>query len=156
LGLAQRANVVGEVRERATAEKGGVSPTQAKTGNRQTLLLFQPGSSGRMAIPLSLVARLEEFERSQVEQAGQQEVVQYRGQILPLIRVANVVLPSSATASDLPAGLNGAARLPLQVVVYAEHGRSVNAFSTLWSRKWCSSIRRGMPEFWARCWCSSA
>ena len=117
--------VVGEVRERATAEKGGVSPTQAKTGNRQTLLLFQPGSSGRMAIPLSLVARLEEFERSQVEQAGQQEVVQYRGQILPLIRVANVVLPSSATASDLPAGLNGAARLPLQVVVYAEHGRSV-------------------------------
>ena len=125
LGLAQRANVVGEVRERATAEKGGVSPTQAKTGNRQTLLLFQPGSSGRMAIPLSLVARLEEFERSQVEQAGQQEVVQYRGQILPLIRVANVVLPSSATASDLPAGLNGAARLPLQVVVYAEHGRSV-------------------------------
>ncbi len=125
LGLAQRANVIGEVRERTTTEKGGAGHAQAKTGNRQTLLLFQPGSSGRMAIPLSLVARLEEFERSKVEQAGQQEVVQYRGQILPLIRVANVVLPSPATAPDATAGLNGTARLPLQVVVYAQHGRSV-------------------------------
>jgi hypothetical protein len=40
-----------------------------------------------MAILLSLVARLEEFSQSVVEKAGGQEVVQYRGQILPLIRL---------------------------------------------------------------------
>lgn len=125
MGLAQRANVVSEVRERAAGDKGGLSATNTKTGNRQTLLLFQPGSTGRMAMPLSLVARLEEFDRGKVEQAGEQEVVQYRGRILPLIRVANVVLTSSASASDVAVGAGAAARLPLQVVVYAEHGRSV-------------------------------
>ena len=39
-----------------------------------------------MAIPLSMVARLEEFALDEVvEQAAGREVVQYRGAILPLI-----------------------------------------------------------------------
>ena len=47
-----------------------------------------------MAIPLSMVARLEEFPRSALEQAGDLDVVQYRDQILPLIHLAKV-LPTS-------------------------------------------------------------
>ena len=50
-----------------------------------------------MAIPLSMVARLEEFPRAQVERSGSQEVVQYRGQILPLIDLAKH-LPSAGEA----------------------------------------------------------
>jgi two-component system, chemotaxis family, sensor kinase CheA len=117
LGLAQRANVVSAVHDHAVEDRE-TSTTEKTTGNRQTLLLFQSGKQGRMAIPLSLVARLEEFARSAVESAGERQVVQYRGQIMPLIRVAEAVnLPPSDLAGD--------AEAPLQVVVYAERGRSV-------------------------------
>jgi two-component system chemotaxis sensor kinase CheA len=120
LGLAQKANVISELRDRAMAAKQA-SADEKSADNRQTLLLFQTGKNGRMAIPLSLVARLEEFASSTVEHTGQRQVVQYRGQIMPLIRIAEAVgLPEGdpgKTAFDPQA--------PLQVVVYAEQGRSV-------------------------------
>jgi len=119
LGLAQRASVVGEVRDRAATEKGGEDSFGAGNARQHNaVLLFQYGESARMAIDLALVARLEEFSRDSVELAGEQEVVQYRGQIMPLLRVSEV--------------LAGRLRKPiedrqesLQVVVYAGQGRSV-------------------------------
>lgn len=115
LGIAQRANVVSEVRDRALTDK--VKTTQEQSLDRQTLLLLGIGENGRMAIPLSMVARLEEFPSSMVEKAGDQEVVQYRGQILPLIRLSEVIHTYSSSTAE--------AQDPLQVVVYSEHGRSV-------------------------------
>jgi two-component system chemotaxis sensor kinase CheA len=70
-----------------------------------------------MAIPLSMVARLEEFPPSAVEHAGAQEVVRYRGQILPLIRVSKHV----PVVREIPHDLQEL----MQVVVYSEQGRSV-------------------------------
>jgi len=120
LGLAQKASVISELQDRAMAVKEP-SSGEKNAGNRQTLLLFQTGKNGRMAVPLSLVARLEEFASSKVESTGEQQVVQYRGQIMPLIRISDAVeLPENEhgeTAAD--------AQAPLQVVVYAEQGRSV-------------------------------
>jgi len=113
MGLAQHANVVAEVRDRAVA---GKTKAAEKVDERQTLLLFNAGQNSRMAIPLSMVARLEEFPRSQVERSGNQEVVQYRGQILPLIQIANYLPNATATRSEAD---------PVQVVVYSEAGRSV-------------------------------
>ena len=120
LGLAQKANVISEQQDRAVAAKEA-SSGEKTAGDRQTLLLFQTGKNGRMAVPLSLVARLEEFAVSKVENTGQQQVVQYRGQIMPLIRISEAV--------DLPEGETGKTAVdpqaPLQVVVYVEQGRSV-------------------------------
>jgi len=48
------------------------------------------GEEGRMAMLLSQVARLEEFALSKIERSGAQEVVQYRGQIMPLVRLSQV------------------------------------------------------------------
>lgn len=115
LGIAQRANVVSEVRGRVLTDK--VKPAQEQALDRQTLLLLGIGETGRMAIPLSMVARLEEFPSSMVEKAGSQEVVQYRGQILPLIRLSEVIYTYTSSAAET--------QDPLQVVVYSEHGRSV-------------------------------
>ena len=56
--------------------------------DEHTLLLAENGLEGRVAIPLSMVARLEEFPRTVVERAGSQEVMQYRGQIIPLVRLS--------------------------------------------------------------------
>jgi two-component system chemotaxis sensor kinase CheA len=113
MGLAQHANVIAEVHDRSLA---GKTKAVERVDERQTLLLFNAGQAARMAIPLSMVARLEEFPRAQVERSGNQEVIQYRGQILPLIQIANY-LPSAGPA---PAQCD-----PMQVVVYSEGGRSV-------------------------------
>jgi two-component system chemotaxis sensor kinase CheA len=115
LGIAQRANVVSEVRDRALTDK--VKQTQEQLVDRQTLLLLGIGVTGRLAIPLSMVARLEEFPASMVEKAGGQEVVQYRGQIMPLIRLSEIIHTYSCDATETPD--------PLQVVVYSAQGRSV-------------------------------
>lgn len=88
LGLAQRAGVVTETRERAMAETIVAS---AREEEKQTFLLFAGPGDSRMAIPLRTLARLEEFPVAQVEVSGGQWVTQYRGQILPLVRL-NVVL----------------------------------------------------------------
>ncbi len=120
LGLAQRANVISAVHDHAVEGRES-SAVDKIAGKRQTLLLFQTGEQGRMAIPLSLVARLEEFARSAVESAGQRQVVQYRGQIMPLIRIAEAVGSPQGDADKTAVD----AQSPLQVVVYAEDGRSV-------------------------------
>lgn len=119
-GLAQRAQVI-SVRESALADKEQKKSAAKEevAPDHQTLLVVQCGEQGRMAIPLSLVARLEEFPSSAIEMAGPQEVMQYRGQIMPLIRLSKVI----AGASRETCAAGGEARL--QVVVYSEAGRSV-------------------------------
>jgi two-component system, chemotaxis family, sensor kinase CheA len=117
LGLAQHARVLSEVRERVITADTEAESEEAGSG-RQTLLLFDAGSCSRMAIPLSTVARLEEFPRANIERAGGRQVVQYRGQILPLIRVAEYVAGGARHALSEDSE-------KLQVVVYSEAGRSV-------------------------------
>ena len=121
LGLAQHASVVSEVKDRALAEQEAQDAEQ--DDDRQTLLLFRTPDDGRMAIPLSMVARLEEFPRDRIERAGPQEVVQYRGTILPLVHINNVLserraVPRASEAEQQQSDL-------VQVVVYTSEGRSV-------------------------------
>jgi two-component system, chemotaxis family, sensor kinase CheA len=115
LGLAQRAKVVSQVRDRSIVE--AKVQARAETANRQTLLLFAVGETGRLAIPLSLVARLEEFARSRVEMAADHDVVQYRGQIMPLVDVG-ALMPGYGEST-------GSTDDPVQVIVYSYLGRSV-------------------------------
>jgi len=117
-GLAQRANLAARGRENFAAQEN--SKNAVSGGEfRQTLLLFEGQGKTRMAIPLSSVARLEEFAQNRIERCGAREVVQYRGQILPLIRVSEVVDGGMAVSDpDEP-------QSPLEVVVYTEKGRSV-------------------------------
>jgi two-component system chemotaxis sensor kinase CheA len=115
MGLAQRAKVVGEIHHRAVAEMTENEIGKAdEQGQHNALLLIQHGEAGRMAIDLSQVARLEEFPRDSVEVAADREVVQYRGQIMPLLRVSEAL--GSHQQNDAAS---------LQVVVYSDQGRSV-------------------------------
>ncbi|NKE73066.1 chemotaxis protein CheW [Candidatus Manganitrophus noduliformans] len=71
---------------------------------QETLLLFSLSGQDRYAIPLELVTRLEEFKTSTIEQAAGREVVQYRGDLLPLIRLDRVIGNGSTGAGEtLPA-----------------------------------------------------
>ena len=93
LGIAQMANVVAELRSHAVAERAAKNIESA--ANRHTWLLFRVGEDGRMATQLSSVSRLEEIPVNLVERSGAREVVQYRRQIMPLIRVSDLLGRSS-------------------------------------------------------------
>ena len=88
LGIAQLSGVLAESHEAARAD----DRHEARAGgSRQRLLLFQAAGFERLAMPLSLVARLEEFPRAQLEHAAGSRVVQYRGRILPLVRLETLL-----------------------------------------------------------------
>jgi two-component system chemotaxis sensor kinase CheA len=53
------------------------------------LLTFRAGSQARKAVPLSLVARLEEIDCRAIEVSNGRHVVQYRGRLMPLLRVSD-------------------------------------------------------------------
>ncbi|HEX8344044.1 MAG TPA: chemotaxis protein CheA [Actinoplanes sp.] len=92
----------------------GTSRAASTTARAERLLVTAVGDR-RVAIPLDTVTRLEEFPRDRVEHAGSREVVQYRGQILPLVRLSHL-LGSYAEVEE---------RDTVSVVVYSEGGRSV-------------------------------
>jgi two-component system, chemotaxis family, sensor kinase CheA len=83
-------------------------------GSGERLLVTAVGER-RVAIPLDTVTRLEEFPRDRIEHAGSREVVQYRGQILPLVRLSHLL---GAYGEELEGDT-------VSVVVYSEGGRSV-------------------------------
>ena len=67
----------------------------------QMMLLFRAGRYDRLAVPLVLVDRLEEVDRSKVERAAGRAVLHYRNQILPLVSLSAVLDPGSPdTALD--------------------------------------------------------
>ena len=117
LGLAQRANVVAEAHESAHAEAPGESGAEGFR-DEHALLLAENGLEGRVAIPLSIVARLEEFPRTVIERAGTQEVMQYRGQIIPLVRLSEII--PSPTDPEMLANARS-----IQVVIYSEGKHTV-------------------------------
>jgi two-component system chemotaxis sensor kinase CheA len=110
MGIAERANVISAARDRNMTD--GAKKELSRERAKRTVLLFGVHGEERMAIPLSMVARLEEFPRSRVERSNGKHVVQYRGRILPLLDLSGAI-GEDATAA------------PLQVIVYSEQGRSV-------------------------------
>jgi two-component system, chemotaxis family, sensor kinase CheA len=88
LGLAQSSSIVAEAHERALSEQ---EQAKGAGGDRQKLVLFAGRADSRMAVPLSMLARLENIPGSEVERSGNQWVTQYRGQILRLIRVSHAL-----------------------------------------------------------------
>ena len=114
IGIAQSANVVSQTRERAI--NNTTAAFQETGGERQALLICRHGKDERIGIPLSSVARLEQFPLSTVERSSAHQVVQYRGEIMPLVRLAQVLGAS---------GYDEESKETIEVVVYSERGKSV-------------------------------
>jgi two-component system chemotaxis sensor kinase CheA len=115
LGIGQRSGILTnrETQRHAEAE------AQAAAGSEtQRMLLFRAGSFSRLAVPLSMVARLEEFPQTAVERAGGRHVVQYRGGILTMVSLASVLEPELAADTAV-------ARDPVQAIVFADGQRTL-------------------------------
>ena len=80
------AAATGEV---SVADAGMVEETKrdGKGDDVTALLVFTAGGAEPKAVPLSLVARLEEIDRSAIETSNARLVVQYRGQLMPLVKM---------------------------------------------------------------------
>jgi two-component system, chemotaxis family, sensor kinase CheA len=115
-GLGTKAHAVGKGKE------GKRAATVAAGEEKEPLLLFQSPDEGRMGIPLSQVVRLEEMQVSKVEGAGDVEVIQYRGEILPLVRVFQVLPERRRNPRSPDAGVQPDV---LPVVVHSHGGRHV-------------------------------
>ena len=69
------------------AEEAGdeVATTRRPSEGLETLLVFHAGDAEPKAVPLSLVARLEEVSVADIETSNGKMVVQYRGHLMPLV-----------------------------------------------------------------------
>src|SRR5205823_11894249 len=73
----------------------------AEAANTESMLVFRAGSPQPKAVLLSLVTRLEEIDARTIEAAGGRALVQYRGQLMPLIPVHEDVRRSEEHTSEL-------------------------------------------------------
>src|SRR3982750_274600 len=82
-GIAQAIGTAGSGAEAEEAE----AQRNAGMDNTMSLLVFRAGSQEPKAVPLSLVTRLEEIDCKKIEFSNGRHLVQYRGQLMPLVRV---------------------------------------------------------------------
>ncbi len=113
-GLARLAGIVSQSRD---SKRHDASTADAHHEVQQAFLIFRAGSFKRLAVPLALVARLEQFPRRAIEFASSRPVLHYREQILPLLDLNEVLEPGAATSA--------AESETIQVIVFEDGSRRV-------------------------------
>ena len=107
-GIAQRMGTAATAKHLAEA---GREAQRTDDGVVESMLVFRAGSPHPKAVPLSLVTRLEEINAGTIETSNGRSVVQYRGQLMPLVPVNTDVRIKSEGAQPL--------------LVFADQGRSM-------------------------------
>ncbi|MFT3710959.1 MAG: chemotaxis protein CheA [Archangium sp.] len=113
VGLAASARIGATTGERRAAHDT-VADEETAEGARESWLAFRAGGDRRMALPLSLVTRLEELPSKSLERSAGRDVVQYRNHIMPLLDLGEVVAGQRAERGE-----------KLQVIVFTQHDRSI-------------------------------
>jgi two-component system, chemotaxis family, sensor kinase CheA len=117
IGLAQRARVIRETQKSAGGSYSShVLP--ADSPPRQALLLARNGPQAQVAIPLSAVARLERLPASFLRRTGQREVMEYRGHVIPVLRLSQALAPADMAQPT-------ASGNTLEAVIYTDQGHTV-------------------------------
>ncbi|HYF08067.1 MAG TPA: chemotaxis protein CheW [Acetobacteraceae bacterium] len=90
-GIARAAGLGAEGGGEGAGEPAGT--TAQRSTERTALLLFRAGEGAPKAVPLGLVSRLEDIPSERIERSGETAVVQYRGQLMPLVSMDGGPLP---------------------------------------------------------------
>jgi two-component system chemotaxis sensor kinase CheA len=120
-GIARTAGVVTETGHSILREAPGdrLLPDHAgPAAVRLPLLVFEARDDWRVALPLRSIARLEDVDVTAIEHVGDRRVMQYRGGIMPVVRIAHLLDPASP-----PAPSPGGPTIP--VLVCRHQGRNV-------------------------------
>jgi two-component system, chemotaxis family, sensor kinase CheA len=81
------AAATGEISVGADRSAADQSIVRGRQIDKTSLLLFKAGDDSPKAVPLALVARLEEIDRKEIEYSNGKPVVQYRGKLMPLVPI---------------------------------------------------------------------
>ncbi|MFH5924841.1 chemotaxis protein CheW [Roseomonas xinghualingensis] len=93
-GIARATGVGAEgVQEEA---RRGAAIASSSSVERMSLLLFRAGNGAPRAVPLGLVARLEDLSGDRIEMSHGRPVVQYRGALMPLVPMNDSWMPPAA------------------------------------------------------------
>jgi two-component system chemotaxis sensor kinase CheA len=84
-----RANGIAGGEQRLAETAAPVFAAQSEA--RMAMLLFRAGGPEPKAVPLGLVARLEDIERDRIETSSGLPVVQYRGRLMPLVALSGTL-----------------------------------------------------------------
>jgi two-component system chemotaxis sensor kinase CheA len=97
---------------RASSQIGEDAEAEAtETKQSTSMLVFRAGSPHPRAVPLSLITRLEEIDVDRLEFSNGRHLVQYRGQLMPLIPINDSVQVKSHGQQSL--------------LVFSDEGRSM-------------------------------
>ena len=83
------AGSTGEISGGSRDAAEGAATRDLHAEDRQSMLVFRAGGDDLKAVPLALVARLEEIEVAEIEHSHGKPVVQYRGKLMPLVMINN-------------------------------------------------------------------
>jgi len=97
-GIAQALGTTAAVQLQSVAAADAEADRAAQA---TSLLLFRAGSAQPKAVPLSLVTRLEEIDARKIELSNGRHMIQYRGQLMPLVRMDASVNVRSEGAQPL-------------------------------------------------------
>jgi two-component system, chemotaxis family, sensor kinase CheA len=101
-GAAQAIGATVSVSEAARWGDEATGDDPEGSSNMTSLLMFRAGSPELKAVPLSLVTRLEEIDCRKIELSNGRHMVQYRGQLMPLISISSEVrIKSGGTTQPL-------------------------------------------------------
>lgn len=115
IGAVARKSLTGATTQAAQKAQMDAEAAQARSSEMTgQALVVGIGDGRRVAIPLAAVTRLEHISVEAVERVGGREVIQYRGQILPIVRLDRLL---GVMDYEEPKDL--------QVVVYRRGERSV-------------------------------
>lgn len=81
------ATATGEITMGTNQTTDTQSSHDTHSDEKTSLLVFRAGGKDLKAVPLALVARLEEIDCATIEHSYGRPVVQYRGQLMPLVMV---------------------------------------------------------------------
>jgi len=121
LNLAKRASILLESQE--NLEKTKTRQSGETSVERQNVILTHGADGRRLAISLPMVSRLEKFNTNKVEEVGDVRVIQYRGHILPLIYLSEVLPEKKKTVKDT--FLEKEVKEKIDVVVYSDQKTTV-------------------------------
>ncbi len=79
------ATAAGQLGSNDMASDSDSDVSSSASDEKTSLLVFRAGANELKAVPLALVARLEEIDMATTEASHGQVMVQYRGQLMPLI-----------------------------------------------------------------------
>lgn len=85
-GIATASGNMATLQDTQVATQEAAKATR-REDDKMALLLFSAGEGGPKAVPLSLVARLEDVDLNHVELSNGEPVVQYRGKLMPLVPI---------------------------------------------------------------------